>query len=109
VVFGLSMDYEVFLIGRMREVFVAHRNRRSANDTAIVDGLEHTARPITAAAAIMIAVFASFLTADVLELQQFGFALAVAVLFDAVLVRMMMVPAMMKLFGERNWWPGARQ
>jgi RND superfamily putative drug exporter len=95
-------------------VFVAHRNRRSvndpsANDTAIVDGLEHTARPITAAAAIMIAVFASFLTADVLELQQFGFALAVAVLFDAVLVRMMMVPAMMKLFGERNWWPGARQ
>jgi RND superfamily putative drug exporter len=114
VVFGLSMDYEVFLIGRMREVFVSHRNRRSvndpsANDTAIVDGLEHTARPITAAAAIMIAVFASFLTADVLELQQFGFALAVAVLFDAVLVRMMMVPAMMKLFGERNWWPGARQ
>ncbi|MBY4011329.1 MMPL family transporter [Rhodococcus fascians] len=123
VVFGLSMDYEVFLIGRMREVFVSHRNRHSvtntsandtsandtsANDTAIVDGLEHTARPITAAAAIMIAVFASFLTADVLELQQFGFALAVAVLFDAVLVRMMMVPAMMKLFGERNWWPGLR-
>ncbi|OZC97495.1 MMPL domain protein [Rhodococcus sp. 06-235-1A] len=111
VVFGLSMDYEVFLIGRMREVFVrnAGTDTDRANDTAIVDGLEHTARPITAAAAIMIAVFASFLTADVLELQQFGFALAVAVLFDAVLVRMMMVPAMMKLFGARNWWPGVRR
>ncbi|OZE79747.1 MMPL domain protein [Rhodococcus sp. 15-649-2-2] len=112
VVFGLSMDYEVFLIGRMREVFVRNdvtgTDTDRANDTAIVDGLEHTARPITAAAAIMIAVFASFLTADVLELQQFGFALAVAVLFDAVLVRMMMVPAMMKLFGARNWWPGSR-
>ncbi|MEU3471209.1 MMPL family transporter [Rhodococcus sp. NPDC006774] len=103
VVFGLSMDYEVFLIGRMREVFV----RGASNDVAVVDGIEHTARPITAAAAIMVAVFASFLTADVLELKQFGFALAIAVLFDAVLVRMMMVPAMMKLFGERNWWPGS--
>ena len=105
VVFGLSMDYEVFLIGRMREVFV----RGASNDVAVVDGIEHTARPITAAAAIMIAVFASFLTADVLELKQFGFALAIAVLFDAVLVRMMMVPAMMKLFGERNWWPGSNR
>ncbi|MCZ4562074.1 MMPL family transporter [Rhodococcus sp. IEGM 1401] len=105
VVFGLSMDYEVFLIGRMREVFV----RGASNDVAVVDGIEHTARPITAAAAIMIAVFASFLTADVLELKQFGFALAIAVLFDAVLVRMMMVPAMMKLFGERNWWPGSKR
>lgn len=104
VVFGLSMDYEVFLIGRMREVF----SKTGDNDAAIADGIEHTARPITAAAAIMIAVFASFLTANVLELQQFGFALAVAVLFDAVLVRMMLVPAMMKLFGARNWWPGSR-
>ena len=104
VVFGLSMDYEVFLIGRMREVFVRGRD----NEAAIVDGIEHTARPITAAAAIMIAVFGSFLTADVLELQQFGFALAVAVLFDAILVRMMLVPAMMQLFGARNWWPGSR-
>ncbi len=102
VVFGLSMDYEVFLIGRMREEF--HRTRD--NDAAIVEGIEHTARPITAAASIMVAVFASFLTADVLELEQFGFALAVAVLFDAVVVRMMLVPAMMKLFGKRNWWPG---
>ncbi|MGW6622047.1 MMPL family transporter [Nocardia sp. NPDC055002] len=76
VVFGLSMDYEVFLIGRMREEF----RRTSNNGTAIVDGIEHTARPISAAAAIMIAVFASFITADVLELKQFGFALAVAVL-----------------------------
>ncbi|MEV2221807.1 MMPL family transporter [Nocardia vinacea] len=104
VVFGLSMDYEVFLIGRMREEF----RRTSNNDTAIVDGIEHTARPITAAAAIMIAVFASFITADVLELKQFGFALAVAVFFDAIVVRMMLVPAMMKLFGARNWWPGTR-
>lgn len=104
VVFGLSMDYEVFLIGRMREAF----QRTHDNDTAIVEGIEHSARPITAAAAIMVAVFASFITADVLELKQFGFALAIAVLFDAVVVRMMLVPAMMKLFGTRNWWPGSR-
>ncbi|WP_245713806.1 MMPL family transporter [Nocardia vaccinii] len=102
VVFGLSMDYEVFLIGRMREGF----RRTHSNDAAIIEGIEHTARPITAAAAIMVAVFASFVTADVLELKQFGFALAVAVLFDAIVVRMMLVPAMMKLFGKRNWWPG---
>ncbi|MGZ8179039.1 MMPL family transporter [Williamsia sp. SKLECPSW1] len=104
VVFGLSMDYEVFLIGRMREVFT----RTGDNLESVVDGIEHTARPITAAAAIMIAVFASFLTANVLELKQFGFALSVAVLFDAVLVRMILVPAMMRLFGTRNWWPGSR-
>lgn len=104
VVFGLSMDYEVFLIGRMREVF----RRTGDNLESVVDGIEHTARPITAAAAIMIAVFASFLTANVLELKQFGFALSVAVLFDAILVRMILVPAMMRLFGARNWWPGNR-
>ncbi|WP_299575823.1 MMPL family transporter [uncultured Williamsia sp.] len=105
VVFGLSMDYEVFLIGRMREVFT----RTGDNLESVVDGIEHTARPITAAAAIMVAVFASFLTADVLELKQFGFALSVAVIFDAILVRMILVPAMMRLFGARNWWPGSRQ
>ncbi|GGF37118.1 MMPL family transporter [Williamsia phyllosphaerae] len=104
VVFGLSMDYEVFLIGRMREVFA----KTGDNVCAVADGIEHTARPITAAAAIMVAVFASFMSADVLELKQFGFALAVAVIFDAILVRMMLVPAMMKLFGGRNWWPGGR-
>ncbi|WP_328857351.1 MMPL family transporter [Williamsia herbipolensis] len=104
VVFGLSMDYEVFLIGRMREVF----RRDGDSDAAVVDGIEHTARPITAAAAIMVVVFGAFLSADVLELKQFGFALAVAVIFDAILVRMMLVPAMMTLFGSRNWWPGHR-
>jgi RND superfamily putative drug exporter len=103
VLFGLSMDYEVFLLGRMKEA----RDSGLDNAEAVADGLAHTARPITAAAAIMIAIFASFLSADVLELKEFGLALALAILFDAVLVRLILVPALMRLFGAANWWPGS--
>ncbi|MGE5272279.1 MAG: MMPL family transporter [Verrucomicrobiota bacterium] len=103
VLFGLSMDYEVFLIGRMREEYM----RTGDNDYAVAKGIAHTARPIAAAAFIMAAVFGCFLIADVLELKEFGFALAVAVVLDATLVRLLLVPAFMKLAGKANWWlPG---
>ncbi|MGW4368321.1 MMPL family transporter [Nocardia takedensis] len=100
VLFGLSMDYEVFLIRRMKEVWDAQGD----NTIAVAEGLRRTARPISAAAAIMVAVFASFVTADVLELQQIGFALAVAITLDALVVRLLLVPAFMRLFGRWNWW-----
>ena len=103
LLFGLSMDYEVFLIRRMQEEWLTTHD----NDDAIVTGIAHTARPIIAAAAIMAAVFGCFLVADVLELKEFGFALAVAVILDATLVRLLLVPAIMKLAGPANWWlPG---
>lgn len=100
VLFGLSMDYEVFLIHRMKESWEATGD----NDDAVATGIQHTARPITAAAAIMIVIFGSFVTADVLELKQIGFALAIAILIDAVVVRLILVPALMRLFGHWNWW-----
>jgi RND superfamily putative drug exporter len=101
LLFGLSMDYEVFLVGRMREQWLLTHD----NDQAVVSGIAHTARPITAAALIMAAVFGCFLVADVLELKEFGFALAAAVLLDATLVRMLLVPAIMKVAGGKaNWW-----
>ncbi|MET7773360.1 MMPL family transporter [Nocardia sp. NPDC005366] len=100
VLFGLSMDYEVFLIRRMKEAW----DQNQDNAAAVAEGLQRTARPITAAAAIMVAVFASFVTADVLELQQIGFALAVAIAIDALIVRLVLVPASMQLFGRWNWW-----
>jgi putative drug exporter of the RND superfamily len=103
VLFGLSMDYEVFLLGRMKEAW----DNVGDSAAAVAEGLAHTARPITSAAAIMIAVFASFLTADVLELKEFGLALATAVLLDAVVVRLILVPSLMRLLGAANWWPGS--
>lgn len=103
LLFGLSMDYEVFLIRRMQEEWLSTHD----NEQAVVVGLAHTARPIVAAATIMAAVFGCFLLADVLELKQFGFGLAVAVVLDATLVRLLLVPAVMKLAGNANWWlPG---
>jgi RND superfamily putative drug exporter len=98
--FGVSMDYEVFLIRRIQEEWRQSRDNR----LAVATGIEHTARPISAAAAIMICIFGSFMTADLLELKQLGFALAVAVALDATLVRLVLVPAVMRLFGELNWW-----
>ena len=100
LLFGLSMDYEVFLIRRMQESW----HRTGDNRMAVVSGVEHTARPITAAAAIMVAVFGSFLTANILELKQYGFALAGAIAIDATLIRLVLVPALMCMLGERNWW-----
>ncbi|HET9723176.1 MAG TPA: MMPL family transporter [Actinomycetota bacterium] len=101
LLFGLSMDYEVFLVGRMQEEWL----RTHDNDQAVVAGVAHTARVITAAAAIMAAVFGCFIVADVLELKEFGFALAVAVVLDATLIRLLVVPAVMKVAGgSANWW-----
>ena len=98
LLFGLSMDYEVFLIRRMRETWLKTHD----NELAVATGVEHTARPISAAAAIMVAVFGSFITANVLELKQFGLALALAIAIDATLIRLVLVPALMRLFGARN-------
>ena len=100
LLFGLSMDYEVFLVRRIQESW-----KRSGNNThAVAEGLEHTALPITAAALIMVVVFGSFVTAEVLELKQLGFALALAILVDATLIRLLLVPAVMRLAGRANWW-----
>jgi len=100
VVFGLSMDYEVFMLSRIREEFL----RTGDATTSVADGLAATAKVITAAAAIMVVVFASFMLEDLRELKLFGLGLALAVLLDATLVRMVVVPATMELLGQRNWW-----
>jgi putative drug exporter of the RND superfamily len=100
IVFGLSMDYEVFLLSRMREEF----DRTGDNASAVADGLASTARVITAAAAIMVFVFGSFLLEADRQIKLFGMGLAVAVLLDATVVRMLLVPATMELLGAKNWW-----
>ena len=100
IVFGLSMDYEVFLLSRMKEEY----DRTSDNATAVADGLAATARVITAAALIMVCVFSAFVLGDDRSLKLFGLGLAVAVLVDATIVRMILVPATMELLGDRNWW-----
>lgn len=105
LLFGLSMDYEVFLIRRMQETWRATHD----NELAVATGLAHTARPISAAAAIMVAVFGSFVTADVLELKEYGFGLAFAIALDATLIRLVLVPALMRLFGRWNWWLPTRR
>jgi RND superfamily putative drug exporter len=103
-VFGLSMDYEVFLLTRIKEVF----DKTGRNDHATMEGLSATASTITFAAAIMIAVFGVFAFARVLAVQFIGFGLAIAVLLDATLIRMVLVPAIMHIAGRWNWWPGVR-
>jgi RND superfamily putative drug exporter len=100
IVFGLSMDYEVFLLSRVREEFA----RTNDAVDSVADGLAATARVITAAAAIMVVVFGSFAFEDDRVLKMFGLGLAVAVLLDATLIRMVLVPATMQLLGARNWW-----
>ena len=100
IVFGLSMDYEVFLLSRMREEY----DRTGDNATAVADGLAATARVITAAAAIMILVFSAFVLGDERAIKLFGFGLAVAVFLDATIVRLILVPATMELLGDWNWW-----
>jgi RND superfamily putative drug exporter len=100
VVFGLSMDYEVFLLSRVHEEWV----NTGDNATAVADGLAATARVITAAALIMVCVFGSFVLTDLRVLKEMGTGLAVAVFIDATLVRMVLVPATMELLGDRNWW-----
>jgi RND superfamily putative drug exporter len=108
LVFGLSMDYEVFMLSRMREAW----QRTGDNEVAVRTGIVRTAPVITAAAAIMIVVFSSFTFTSVVDLQQLGFMLAVAVFIDATVVRLLLVPALMRLMGSWNWWlpcgPGRR-
>lgn len=99
--FGLSMDYHVFLLSRIREHYDATGNNREA----IVVGLQSTAKIITGAALIMVAVFGAFASGRLVEIQQMGLGLAAAVLIDAALVRTILVPAAMRLLGDRNWWP----
>ncbi|TFH66824.1 MAG: MMPL family transporter [Gemmatimonadales bacterium] len=105
IVFGLSMDYEVFLLSRMKEAF----DRTGKNTVATTEGLGATATVITSAALIMITAFGAFAFARVLVMQFLGFGLAVAVLLDATLIRMILVPAFMHLAGRWNWWPGGRR
>jgi RND superfamily putative drug exporter len=100
ILFGLSMDYEVFLLSRIREYW-AHGDSTS---DAVANGLTVTAKVITAAAAIMISVFLAFVATPDPIIKQFGLGLAVAILIDATIVRMILVPATMELLGDRNWW-----
>ena len=100
ILFGLSMDYEVFLISRIREEYLKDGDTRRA----VADGLAKTARVITAAAAIMVVVFLAFVTSSQVFLKLFGIGLASAIFLDATIVRMVLVPAVMQLLGKRNWW-----
>jgi putative drug exporter of the RND superfamily len=99
-IFGISMDYEVFLLSRMREEWDLHHD----NERAVAYGLEHTGRIITAAAVIMIAAFSGFMAGSFVGLQQFGLGLAAAIFLDATVVRALLVPAAMKLLGRWNWY-----
>jgi len=100
ILFGLSMDYQVFLLSRIQERY----NQTKDNAEAVVHGVTTTAGLITGAAIIMVAVFAGFAAGRLVPLQQFGFGLAVAVLVDATIVRTVLVPATMQLLGDRNWY-----
>jgi putative drug exporter of the RND superfamily len=103
ILFGLSMDYEVFLISRIKEEYDKHGD----NALAVADGLARSARVITAGAAVMVTVFLSFVLGQDLFGKMFGIGLAAAVFIDATIVRMVLVPATMELLGDRNWWlPG---
>ena len=100
MLFGLSMDYEVFLVSRMREEW----DSGATNEEAVVRGLTKTGRLVTAAGLIMFAAFMGFVAGSVVGLQQFGFGLAAAILIDVTIVRALLVPSAMKLFGKWNWW-----
>jgi RND superfamily putative drug exporter len=104
MIFGLSMDYEVFLVSRMREAWDETRD----NARAVAIGLERTGRIVTAAAVIMVAAFSGFMAGSIVGLQEFGCGLAVAIFLDATLVRAVLVPAMMAIMGRYNWWLPAR-
>jgi RND superfamily putative drug exporter len=100
ILFGLSMDYEVFLLSRMREEYL----RTGDNAASVVEGLAGTARIITSAALIMISVFVGFVLTDDPVTKMFGLGLATAIFLDATIVRMILVPATMTLLGDANWW-----
>jgi RND superfamily putative drug exporter len=100
MLFGLSMDYEVFLVTRMRETW----DEEHDNVRAVSYGLERTGVIVTAAAIVMVAAFSGFVAGSVVGLQQFGLGLAVAIFLDATIVRALLVPSLMALFGRWNWW-----
>jgi RND superfamily putative drug exporter len=100
ILFGLSMDYEVFLLSRIREEYLRHGD----NGRAVADGLSATARVITAAAAIMCTFFLSFVLGDSIIIKLFGIGFASAIFIDATLIRMVIVPSTMELLGDANWW-----
>jgi RND superfamily putative drug exporter len=100
MLFGLSMDYEVFLVSRMREEWDATHD----NDRAVAAGLAKTGRLVTAAGLIMFAAFMGLVAGSVVGLQQFGFGLAAAIIIDVTVIRALLVPSAMKLFGRWNWW-----
>jgi RND superfamily putative drug exporter len=100
VVFGLSMDYELFLLSRIKEEHFAGKT----NIESVATGLQRSARIITAAAVLLAVVFAAFVTSGVTSIKSMGFGVALAVILDATIVRALLVPALMRLFGERNWW-----
>jgi RND superfamily putative drug exporter len=104
VVFGLSMDYELFLLSRIREEHLAGKS----NIESVATGLQRSARIITAAAVLLAVVFAAFITSGVTSIKSMGFGVALAVILDATIVRGLLVPALMRLFGERNWWAPAK-
>ena len=99
VVFGLSMDYEVFLISRVREEWVRQRDAAAA----VADGIAYTGRVISAAAAIMICVFLSFMLGDERSVKEFGFGLAAAVFLDALVIRCVLLPAVLEILGPLTW------
>jgi uncharacterized membrane protein YdfJ with MMPL/SSD domain len=100
ILFGLSMDYHVFVLSRVREAY----DRGLSMDRAVAEGIKSTAGVVTSAAAVMVAVFGIFATLGILEMKQLGVGLAVAVLIDATIVRAILLPASMKLLGRWNWY-----
>ncbi|MFC4055944.1 MMPL family transporter [Actinomadura syzygii] len=102
ILFGLSMDYQVFVLSRIREAAL----RGVPTRTAVLDGIRGSAGVVTSAAFVMVTVFASFVSLHIMEMKQMGFALAVAVLLDAVVIRIVVLPSLLLLLGERTWWPG---
>jgi putative drug exporter of the RND superfamily len=104
IAFGLSMDYEVFLVSRIREFWLASSKTRADNDKSVARGIAHTGRIITAAALIMSISFAALIASQVAVMKMFGLGLTLAILVDATLVRMVLVPAFMHVMGQWNWW-----
>ena len=100
VVFGLSMDYEIFLLSRIREEHLLGKS----NTESVATGLQRSARIITAAAGLLAVVFAAFVISGVTSIKLMGFGVAFAVILDATVIRALLVPALMRVFGERNWW-----
>src|SRR6185437_2694051 len=104
IAFGLSMDYEVFLVSRIHEYWLTSNRTPANNDESVALGVAHTGRVITAAALVMSISFAAMIAAQVSFMRMFGLGLTLAILGDATLVRILLVPAFMRVMGQFNWW-----